>query len=94
VLSAEIVTGALVADWFCASVTRRRALYVPGCMYVRVGFTALASSNAPSPSRSHAYVSGPPSGSLEPLPLKLTVNGAGPFVGEPVAEAIGGWLAE
>ena len=34
-----------------------------------------------------------PSGSLEPLPSKFTVSGAGPLVGEAVATATGGWLA-
>ena len=34
-----------------------------------------------------------PSGSREPLPLKLTVSGAGPLVGVAVATAVGGWLA-
>ena len=36
----------------------------------------------------------PAFGSLEPPPSKLTVSGAVPFVGDPVAEAIGGRFAE
>jgi hypothetical protein len=34
----------------------------------------------------------PGSGSLEPLPSKLTVSGAAPLVGLAVATATGGWL--
>jgi hypothetical protein len=34
-----------------------------------------------------------PSGSEDPLPSKFTVSGAGPFVGDAVATAIGGWFA-
>ena len=53
VLPAEIVT----ADVPVApdgSVTRRVAVRVPGCVYVKLAVAEVASSNAPSPSRSHA----------------------------------------
>jgi hypothetical protein len=46
----------------------------------------------PSP-KSHRYVSGSSSGSLDPLPLKLTVSGAAPLVGEAVRSAVGTPLA-
>lgn len=52
--TAEIVTGELVDDWFCTSVSRSLALYVRGSEYVCAGRTAVESSNAPSPSRSQA----------------------------------------
>jgi hypothetical protein len=38
-------------------------------------------------------VSAPPSGSLDPLPSKVTNSGAVPFVGVAVATAFGGWFA-
>ena len=43
----------------------------------------------PSP-KFQLYVMGSPFGSEEPAPEKLTVNGAGPFVGEAVMTAVGG----
>ncbi len=42
----------------------------------------------PSP-KSHSYLSGSPSGSLEPPPLKVTFSGDVPNVGVAVATAIG-----
>ena len=37
-------------------------------------------------------MSGPLSGSEEPLPLKWTVSGAEPLVGSRLMTAVGGWL--
>src|SRR6185312_8040501 len=53
VFPAEIVIGALLVEAPSLSVTRRTALYVPGAVYVYVGFTALESPKVPSPFRSH-----------------------------------------
>ena len=68
-------------------------MYVPATVYVKLGATAVASSNAPSPSRSHANATGvPSSGSVDEAPLKLTVSGSGPFVRFAVSTAVGGWF--
>ena len=74
------------------SATRSPTVTEPSCVYVRVGFGEVESSNCPSPSRSHAYVSVSPFGSLEPVPSKLTGSGATPLDGVAVAAAIGGWF--
>jgi hypothetical protein len=42
-LPAAIVTGELVLACPALSVTRRRALNVPGCEYVKLGFAAVES---------------------------------------------------
>jgi hypothetical protein len=54
----------------------------------------VASPKVPSPSRSQdqdAIVS-PASGSLDPLPSKLTARGTGPLVGLALTLATGAWL--
>ncbi len=58
-----------------ASVTRKCTVTVPGAVYVRSGVADDESSNAPSPSRSQAYVSVSPSGSLESRASKSTSSG-------------------
>jgi hypothetical protein len=74
------------------SVTRRLAVYVP-TPYTKLRVGVVPSSYPPSPSRSQAYVSAPPSGSLEPVELKATVSGAWPLVGLAPMTATGGRLA-
>jgi hypothetical protein len=59
---------------------------------VRLGVAPVASSNAPSPSRSHAYVSGSPLGSLEPPASKWTWSGGLPVSGLAVNAAVGAWF--
>jgi hypothetical protein len=49
------VTGELVALAPTLSVTRNLTEYVPADEYVNDGFCTVESSNAPSPSKSHAY---------------------------------------
>ena len=61
------------------------------CAPVSVGATPVASSNCPSPSTSHAYVSGLPSGSLEPPPLSVSELPSAAVYGPP-ALAVGAWL--
>ena len=61
-------------------------------MYVNDGVAAVESPNVPSPLRSHEYVSASPSGSVDVVPLKLTVSGVGPWSGVAVARAVGEWL--
>src|SRR5262245_15311669 len=86
-----IVTGALTVEAPCESVTRSRTVYVPGLVYVKLGPTTVESPYTPSPFRSHENeIVSPGSGSDEPEPLKLTVNGAVPLVGLAVATADGG----
>jgi hypothetical protein len=86
-----IVTGALVDDAPWLSVTLNTALYVPAAEYVNDGFCAVESPNVPSPFKSHEYeIVSPTSGSDDPDPSKLTVNGADPLVGDPDATATGG----
>src|ERR671930_2047199 len=87
---AAIVIGELTLDAPLLSVTMRRTVYVPGVVYVKLGFCAVESPYVPSPFRSQEYVIGSPSGSLDPLPSKLTVSGVGPLVGLAVATAFGG----
>ena len=44
VLLAVIVIGELIVDAPCGSVTRSLAVYVPGCVYVKLGWEAVESS--------------------------------------------------
>ena len=57
---------------------------------VNVGVTPVASSYCPSLSKSHAYVSGPPSGSLDPLASRTTSVPSFVEYGPP-ASAVGSW---
>ena len=76
------------------SVTRTRARCWPVVVYVNVAVDAFVpSSNCPSSSRSHAYVSVAPSGSDEARASKVTLRGAGPETGEAVMTAVGGRFA-
>ena len=78
-----------VSDWL--SVTVSRAVYDPACEYVNEG-VALVESVEPLSVKSHAYVSGPCSGSEERVPSNPTVSGAGPEVGVVVVmTAVGAW---
>ena len=82
------VEGRRSASWPVASVIVRVAVRLPAVVYVYVGLMAVESV-VPSPSKSHAYVSGVPSGSSEPSAENLTVSGAGPDVLSAVALTIG-----
>ena len=72
------------------SVTFKRASNSPVLVYECDGsFEVLW--DVPSP-KSQSYLSVPPSGSLEPEPLSLTVSGGAPDVGVASATAIGDLL--
>ena len=75
-------------SWSVESVTFSVAVRRPAVVYVCVGFAAVESV-VPSPSKSHAKVTGVPSGSTEPAEENWTVSGAGPEVLSALAEAIG-----
>ena len=66
-------------------------MYVPGWNRSAWATAGGVAVDLPSPSRSHEYVFGLPSGSEDPLPSKFPVSRAGPFVGDAVATATG-WL--
>ena len=75
-----------------SSVTRRPTLKGPALVYVRLIVTPVPSSYAPSPSRSHAYVSVSSFGSVVSLASKWMVSGNGPNVGVALKRASGGWF--
>src|SRR3954470_20675393 len=77
-----------VAPWL--SVTVRLAAYVPGVVYGWETWAPLPFV-VPSP-KSQEYEIGSWSGSLDPVPSKVTESGAAPLVGFAVATAIGGWF--
>src|SRR5262245_66235875 len=75
------------------SVARRATVTLSGVVYVHWVVGPVASSNAPSPSRSHAYVSGVCSGSDDRVASKSTVSGVAPYVRDARITAVGRRLA-
>ena len=97
----SVVTGSvtsmpseLVLDRPPVSVTRTDTVAVPGRRSVNFGLALVESSNAPSLSRSHAYENASrASGSVDFVPSRRTVSGAGPETLSAVTTAVGAWLA-
>src|SRR5262245_48404333 len=85
-----LTTNVRVAEPPNGSRTITRGEYVPGVLYVKLGFWAVLSSTL-SPSKSQAYVSVwlGPSGSVA-APPQLTVSGAVPACGVIVSPAADG----
>src|SRR5690242_19204709 len=74
------MTTCAVSDAPNGSVTRTLAVCRAVSLNVYCAVGPVASSNEPSPSRSHAYVNGSPSESVDALASKCTVNGTAPDV--------------
>src|ERR1051325_1751786 len=89
---AEIVKSELLVVPPWSSLTRTEGWKVPTVSYSNVGLASVESPKGPSPARSQEYVSGSPSGSVEPDASKLTVSGTIPLSGVALAWTTGGWF--